>query len=103
MPPCSDGNRCSVKVIPRVHNSLTKLLIVLGGIVQQTIGQCLLSLSIANVNEQFCDNGGLDLVVELVRIEGVVDNVRQAALYCISIAIESNGKCACVHMCVHLC
>ena len=48
---------------------------------------------IANINEHFCDDGGLDLVVELVRADGVVDNVRQAALYCISIAIESNGKC----------
>ncbi|XP_065909931.1 telomere repeats-binding bouquet formation protein 1-like isoform X2 [Dysidea avara] len=43
-----------------------------------------------NINEHFCDDGGLDLVVELVRADGVVDNVRQAALYCISIAIESN-------------
>ena len=29
----------------------------------------------------------------MVKTDGVVDNVRQAALYCVSIAIESNGKC----------
>jgi len=35
-------------------------------------------------------------VVEIVKADGVVDNVRQAALYCISIAIENNGWYVCL-------
>ena len=46
-------------------------------------------------NEYFCERGGLDLVVEMVKTDSTAGGVRQASLYCISAVIEENGTCSC--------
>ena len=42
-------------------------------------------------NEYFCEHGGLDLVMEMVKTNGTAAGVKQASLYCISAVIEENG------------
>ena len=42
-------------------------------------------------NEYFCEHGGLDLVMEMVKTNGTAAGVKQASLYCISTVIEENG------------
>ena len=57
------------------------------------------SLVPANANEYFCEHGGLDFVVEMIKNGSGADGVQQAALYCISAAIEENGTNHHVYTC----
>ena len=56
------------------------------------INQHICLLVSGNANEHFCEHGGLDLVVQMMKTDGIADGVRQAALYCISAVIEENGR-----------